>query len=186
MIETLFVTLLPLGFLIVLFGGGELFRRRNINMDGDPPIGKVLFLSSKYLILLLWTATVVHSWGVHLSFMKVPELLRWLALSLWGSGFVLLFIGRFGLGDSFRIGSPKERTHLTVDGLFRFSRNPMYLAVYATLLASVLYTLNPLLLVLGIFVVVVHHKIVLAEEQHLRTVFGDQYAEYYSHVRRYL
>jgi len=62
----------------------------------------------------------------------------------------------------------------------------MYLAVYATLLASVLYTLNPLLLVLGIFVVVVHHKIVLAEEQHLRTVFGDQYAEYYSHVRRYL
>ena len=51
MIESLFVTLLPLGFLTVLFGGGELFRRRNINMDGDPPIGKMLFLSSKYLIL---------------------------------------------------------------------------------------------------------------------------------------
>ena len=186
MIETLFVTLLPLGFLIVLFGGGELFRRRYINMDGDPPIGKVLFFSSKYLILLLWTATVVHSWGVNLSFMKVPELLRWLALSLWGSGFVLLFIGRFGLGDSFRIGSPKESTHLTVDGTFRFSRNPMYLGVYATLLASVLYTLNLLLLVPGIFVVVVHHKIVLAEEQHLRTTFGEQYAEYCGHVRRYL
>ena len=186
MIETLFVTLLPLGFLIVLFGGGELFRRRNINMDGDPPIGKVLFLSSKYLILLLWTATVVHSWGVNLSFMKLPEPLRWLALSLWGSGFVLLFIGRFGLGDSFRIGSPKESTHLTVDGTFRFSRNPMYLGVYATLLASVLYTLNLLLLVPGIFVVVVHHKIVLAEEQHLRKTFGEQYAEYCGHVRRYL
>jgi protein-S-isoprenylcysteine O-methyltransferase Ste14 len=186
MIETLFVTLLPLGFLIVLFGGGELFRRRNINMDGDPPIGKVLFLSSKYLILLLWTAMVVRSCGVHLSFMMVPELLRWLALSLWGSGFVLLFIGRFGLGDSFRIGSPKERTQLAVDGLFRFSRNPMYLGVYATLLASVLYTLNPLLLVLGVYVVVVHHKIVLAEEQHLRTAFGEQYAEYCNHVRRYL
>jgi protein-S-isoprenylcysteine O-methyltransferase Ste14 len=186
MIENLFVTLLPLGFLIVLFGGGELFRRRNINMDGDPPIGKVLFLSSKYLILLLWTAMVVRSWGVHLSFMKVPEPLRWLALFLWGSGFVLLFVGRFGLGDSFRIGSPKERTDLTVDGLFRFSRNPMYLGVYTTLLASVLYTLNPLLLVLGIYVVVVHHKIVLAEEQHLRTAFGEPYAEYCSHVRRYL
>jgi protein-S-isoprenylcysteine O-methyltransferase Ste14 len=186
MVEPLFVTLLPSGFLIVLFGGGTLFRRRNINMDGDPPICKVLFLSSKYLILLLWTATVVHGWGVDLSFMKVPELLRWLALSLWGSGFVLLFIGRFGLGDSFRIGSPKERTRLTVDGLFRFSRNPMYLGVYATLLASVLYTLNPLWLVLGIFVVVVHHKIVLAEEQHLRKAFGERYAEYCRHVRRYL
>lgn len=186
MIESLFVTVLPLGFLIVLFGGGELFRRRNINMDGDPPIGKVLFLSSKYLILLLWTAMVVHSWGINLSFVKIPEPFRWLALSLWGSGFVLLFIGRFGLGDSFRIGSPKERTQLAVDGLFSFSRNPMYLGVYATLLATVLYTLNPLLLILGIYVVVVHHKIVLAEEQHLRTAFGAQYAEYCSHVRRYL
>ena len=186
MIEILFVTLLPLGFLIVLFGGGELFRRRNINMDGDPPIGKMLFLSSKYLILLLWTAMVVHSWGVNVSFVKVAEPFRWLALCLWGSGFVLLFIGRFGLGDSFRIGSPKEPTQLAVDGLFRFSRNPMYLGVYATLLACVLYTLNPVLLVLGIFVVVVHHKIVLAEEQHLRTAFGAKYAEYCSHVRRYL
>ena len=62
----------------------------------------------------------------------------------------------------------------------------MYLGVYATLLAAVLYTLNPFLLVLAIFVVVVHHKIVLAEEQHLRTDFGEQYAEYCSHVRRYL
>jgi hypothetical protein len=41
MIESLFVTLLPTGFLIVLFGGGALLRRNNINMDGNPPIAKV-------------------------------------------------------------------------------------------------------------------------------------------------
>ena len=186
MIEPLFVTLFPVGFLIVVFGGGELSRRRHIDTGGDPPIGKVLFLSSKYAMLLLWAAMAMHSWGINLSFMRVPALLRWVALCCWVSGFVLLFIGRFGLGEAFRIGSPRERTELKIDGLFRFSRNPMYLGVYATLFASVLYTLNPLVFVMGIFVVAVHHKIVLAEEQYLRTVFGEQYTEYCHRVRRYL
>jgi protein-S-isoprenylcysteine O-methyltransferase Ste14 len=186
MIESLFVTLLPLGFLVVLFGGGELFRRKNVDMDGSPPIGKVLFLSSKYLIVVLWAAMVTHGWGLDLSLMKAYNLLKVMALCSWGLGFALLFIGRFELGNSFRIGSPKERTNLSVDGLFKFSRNPMYLGVYATLLGSVLYTLNPFVLIGSTFVVVVHHKIVLAEEQHLRTVFGERYKEYCSRVRRYL
>lgn len=186
MIESVLVTVLPLGFLILLFGGGEVFRRRKVDMDGFPPIGKVLFLSSKYLILLVWAAMVAHSWGLNLSLVTVPGWSEWLALCLWGFGFALLFCGRLGLGASFRIGSPRERTDLTVGGPFRFSRNPMYLGVYTTLLASVLYTLNPLLLVVAVYVVVVHHKIVLAEERHLRGVFGEQYTEYCGRVRRYL
>jgi protein-S-isoprenylcysteine O-methyltransferase Ste14 len=186
MIEPLSVTLFPMVFLIVLFGGGELFRRRNIDMDGEPPIDKTLFYTSKYAILLLWAGMVLQSWGINLSFITVPGGVKWVALSLWASGFILLFIGRLGLGESFRIGSPKERTSLQVNGLFKISRNPMYLGVYGTLLASVLFTLNPFLFFIGIFVAAVHHKIVLAEEQHMRKVFGEEYAEYCHHVRRYL
>ena len=66
------------------------------------------------------------------------------------------------------------------------SRNPMYLGVYATLLASVLRTLNPVLLLLGAFIVAVHHRIVLAEEAHLHSAFGEEYAAYCRQVRRYL
>ena len=186
MIESFGITLLPVLFLIVLFGGGELFRRRNIEMDGKPPINRKLFYMSKYAIIILWVAMVLHSWGINLSFIRTPEFLKWVSLPLWVLGFMLLFIGRFGLGDSFRIGSPKESTQLKIDGLFRFSRNPMYLGVYATLLASVLYTLNPILLCVGVFVAVVHHRIVLAEELHLRQEFGEQYLKYSSRVKRYL
>ncbi len=99
---------------------------------------------------------------------------------------MLLFIGRFGLGEAFRIGSPRERTELKVDGLFGFSRNPMYVGVYATLLASVLYTLNPLVFLMGIFVVAVHHSIVLSEEKHMQKVFTREYSAYCSRVRRYI
>ena len=185
-IESLAVTLLPVLFLIVLFGGGGLLRRRNIDMDGAPPIHKTLFVSSKYAILAMWAAMVLQTWGLHLSFVAVPKPLKWISLSLWVFGFVLLFIGRFGLGDSFRIGSPKEATRLKTGGLFQFSRNPMYLGVYATLFASVLYTLNPILFLVAAFIIVVHHKIVLAEEEHLRKTFGEEYVEYCRRVRRYL
>ena len=74
MIESLFVTLPPFVFLIVLFGGGERFRRRKIDMDGVPPIGRALFLSSKYLIVVVWAATAVHSWGIDLAVVAVPAL----------------------------------------------------------------------------------------------------------------
>ena len=172
--------------MIILFTSGKYFKKKNIDMGGEPPIDKALFSSSKYSILILWAAMIAQSWGLNLSFMKTPVLLKWLSLCIWVSGFALLFIGRFGLGNAFRIGSPRESTSLKVDGLFRFSRNPMYLGVYATLLAAVLYTMNPFLLIIGAYTVIVHHRIVLAEELYLQKVFGGQYSEYCHHVRRYL
>jgi protein-S-isoprenylcysteine O-methyltransferase Ste14 len=185
-IESVGVTLLPVLFLIVLFGGGELFRRRNIDMDGAAPIRKPLFYTSKYTILAIWAVMVLHAWGLRVVFMEVPKPLKWVSLVLWACGFGLLLMGRLGLGDSFRIGSAKEATRLKTGGLFRLSRNPMYVGVYATLVASALYTLNPILILAAAFVIVVHHRIVLAEEEHLRQTFGQEYVEYCGRVRRYL
>jgi protein-S-isoprenylcysteine O-methyltransferase Ste14 len=186
MVEPIVVTVFPVLFLVLLFGGGARLRRRNIDMDGEPPIDRRVFYVSKYAILGLWGATVVQSWGVNLSLVPAPGWLKWMSVLLWVGGFLLLFLGRLGLADSFRIGSPQESTHLKVDGLFQFSRNPMYVGVYATLLAGVLYTRNPLVLLAAAFVVAVHHRIVLAEEQHLQNAFGQEYADYCSRVRRYL
>jgi protein-S-isoprenylcysteine O-methyltransferase Ste14 len=186
MIESVIITLFPSFFLIVLFGGGALLRRNNINMDGDSPISKRLFYTSKYSIIIIWGAMVLYCWNPALSPIKTPEFLKSIALCLWVLGFSLLFIGRFGLGTSFRIGSPKENTSLKTTGLFKFSRNPMYVGVYATIVASILYTLNPVVVLIGLFVVAVHHKIVLAEEDYLLNVFGKDYRFYRSRVRRYL
>lgn len=155
-------------------------------MDGEPPISKLPFVSSKYAIVIVWGAMVVQSWGITLSPVDVVESLRSASLGLWILGFALLFSGLAGLGDSFRIGSPKERTGLKQTGLYKFSRNPMYVGVYATLCASVVRTLNPIVLVVAVYVIAVHHTIVLAEEEHLRRAYGEEYRTYCGRVRRYL
>lgn len=186
MIEALLVTLFPVVFLILLFGGGEAFRRKRIEQDGEAPIARALFYGSKYSILVIWGAAVLAGWSIDLSVLEAPAAVSGIALALWAAGFGLLVLGRFGLGSSFRLGTPKESTSLRTSGLYGISRNPMYLGVYATVLASVLYTLNPLVLVLGVFVVAVHHRIVLAEEEHMRTAFGREYDEYCRRVGRYI
>jgi len=186
MIEALLVTIFPVGFLIVLFGGGALFLRRNIKQDGEAPINRIVFYSSKYSILVLWGAMVIQSWGINISFVEVPRLLQLMALLFWILGFTLLYLGRFKMGDSFRLGTPKEDTQLKVDGLFRLSRNPMYVGMDTTMIASALYTLNPIVILLGVFVIAIHHIIVIAEEEHMQKVFGQEYLDYCKHVRQYI
>jgi len=186
MIEAIAVTVIPIGFLVVLFGGGAAFRRRAIEQDGEAPVNRTLFYVSKYSILVVWGAMAFRSWGIGLSVVEAPAVIAGIAPALWVSGFVLLFLGRFGLGSSFRLGTPKESTGLRTGGVYRISRNPMYLGVYATVLASVLYTTNPLVLVVGAVVVYVHHTIVLAEEEHMRKAFGREYDEYCRRVGRYI
>jgi protein-S-isoprenylcysteine O-methyltransferase Ste14 len=186
MIESILVTLLPVGFLIVLFGGGALFLRRKIEQDGEAPINRTLFYTSKYSVVVLWGAMVVQSWGINISLIEIPRIVQLIALVFWIFGFTFLYLGRFTMGDSFRLGTPKEATGLKINGLFRLSRNPMYVGMYATIVASVLYTLNPVVIVLGAFVITVHHSIILAEERHMHDIFGQEYAEYCSRVRRYL
>jgi protein-S-isoprenylcysteine O-methyltransferase Ste14 len=186
MIEAALVTVLPAGFLIIIFGGGALFLQKKIEQDGEAPIDRALFYASKYSIIVLWGAMALAGWGIGFSPVQVPRLLQLIALAFWFAGFGLLYLGRFTLGDSFRLGTPKEDTRLKTDGLFRLSRNPMYVGVYATIVASSLYTLNPVVILLGAFVAAVHHSIVLAEENHMQKVFSREYPEYCSRVRRYI
>jgi protein-S-isoprenylcysteine O-methyltransferase Ste14 len=186
MTESLAVAFPPVIFLIMLFGGGALMRRRHLDADGDPPIDRRLFYGSKYGIVAVWAAAVAQAWGLGVPLTARPDWVRWVSIAFWICGFALLAAGRLTMRDSFRIGSPREQTGLRVNGLFTVSRNPMYLGVFATLLAATLYTLNPLVLLAAVFIVVVHHSIVLAEEAYLRQAFGGEYADYCRRVRRYL
>src|SRR4030042_5564945 len=99
MTEAALLTLLPVGFLIILFGGGALFLRKKIEQDGEAPVNTPLFYASKYSIIVLWGAMALASCGFGFSPVQVPRLLQLIALTFWFAGFALLYLGRFKMGD---------------------------------------------------------------------------------------
>jgi len=90
----------------------------------------------------------------------------------------------FGRGTPAPIDAPKT---LVVRGLYRYSRNPMYVGVLTVILGWAL-AFRAVSLVLYALVVgtCFHLFVVLYEEPHLRAVFGHRYEAYRERVARWL
>jgi len=80
-----------------------------------------------------------------------------------------------------------QAKHLVVEGVYQFTRNPMYLGMVLFLLAWFAY-LNTLLPALGIIVFVsyITRFQVIPEERALKEAFGEDFVSYMSRVRRWL
>lgn len=83
--------------------------------------------------------------------------------------------------------TPKRSTTLVRTGVYSLSRNPMYLAMALALLAWCAYLDNLLNLVSVVgFVVYMNELQIEFEERILLQIFGEQYVEYCSQVRRWI
>ena len=71
-------------------------------------------------------------------------------------------------------------------GIFRYTRNPMYVGFNLLTIAAILFTLNILILILGIYCIIVYHFIILNEEKFLENRFKTSYTNYKKKVRRYI
>jgi protein-S-isoprenylcysteine O-methyltransferase Ste14 len=109
------------------------------------------------------------------------------ALFLAGSGVVLYcsrLFARIGKGTPVPIAPPRE---LVVSGLYRVTRNPIYVAQVAILLSYFCYSGELALLVYaGVWVLLLQGFIVWVEEPGLRDRFGEAYVEYTRAVPRWL
>ena len=119
----------------------------------------------------------ISRWRLETSSLGMP-LLR-------SAGGMLVALGIIGLLDSFvrfalqGVGTPAPvfpTRHLVVTGLYRYVRNPMYLAVMSTILGQGLIFGNVNLLEYGGLVWLVFHLfVVVYEEPTLRASFGSEY-----------
>jgi len=80
---------------------------------------------------------------------------------------------------------PPER--LVVSGLYRYVRNPMYVAILTVLLGEYLITANPPLLAYCLTVCVLFHLfVIIYEEPTLARQFGKPYQDFKNNVPRWL
>ncbi len=89
----------------------------------------------------------------------------------------------FGRGTPAPIDAPKK---LVVRGLYRYSRNPMYLGVLTVITGWALFFLSVNVLLYALIMTVSFNLFVrFYEEPHLRNLFGNEYDEYCKRVDRW-
>lgn len=81
--------------------------------------------------------------------------------------------------------SRPEGTGLHTGGIYRFSRNPMYVAYFLYFVGNAVLVRSALLLGVVVIFQFSAHWIILAEERECLEKFGASYAQYCKKVRRY-
>jgi protein-S-isoprenylcysteine O-methyltransferase Ste14 len=135
--------------------------------------------------ILIWAL----SWLTpRLSVGDVPRLS--LVVSLFVLGGVFAFSGLLAFRRAATTVDPLKphrASSLVATGIYRFTRNPMYVGLALVLTSWDVYLGSPLasLGVMG-FVAYINWLQIIPEEQALLELFGDEYREYQARVRRWL
>ncbi len=81
----------------------------------------------------------------------------------------------------------KPATKVLTDGIYAYSRNPMYVGIIILLVAiSVLLNNLWIIIFIPIFVAIVRKGVIEREEFYLEQKFGAEYTDYKKRVRRWL
>jgi protein-S-isoprenylcysteine O-methyltransferase Ste14 len=114
----------------------------------------------------------------------------------WSYGGALLVIGGIamsaaGSGAFKRAGTPvvpfEPSTALVTDGLYRFTRNPMYLGLVLSLLGAAILLGNlGAFLPVPLLIWILQTQFIRGEERFLEEIFEARYLDYKQRVRRWL
>jgi protein-S-isoprenylcysteine O-methyltransferase Ste14 len=176
---------------VQMIGFGLFLRINKLNIGGAAPVHPALFKSAKAAMFLSWLALFIQATGtVNLSIFNRHHAATLLAVALWVPGTALQLWAYFELGKNLKFGLPDSAAEAAATfkttGLYRFSRNPMYVGFYLMLLSACLYVLHPVVWLFSVFAVWVHHQIVLQEELFLKNRFGTKWEMYAGKVKRYV
>ncbi len=82
---------------------------------------------------------------------------------------------------------PESASQLVVGGIFKYTRNPMYVGICAAILAFGIYVgAWSVFILLPLFVISITYLQIVPEEVAMQKLFGDEYTSYCNSVRRWL
>ncbi|KTG16027.1 MULTISPECIES: isoprenylcysteine carboxylmethyltransferase family protein [unclassified Guyparkeria] len=144
-----------------------------------PPVALLIGIGLMYGLSHLWPTTTVEWSG-----------LPWVAGVFFAAGVGLMLAAVWSLWrahttiDPFR---PERASHLVTTGIYRLSRNPIYLGDALLLTGAAFWLGQPLgLIVVVLFVLFIDRFQVRGEEAALERHFGERFGRYRDQTRRWL
>jgi len=106
------------------------------------------------------------------------------ALVVLGLGFYL--VGMVGFFSALRVFARTPPGELCSTGVYRWSRNPLYVSAALVFFGVSLATANVVLFGLLVGLLLLQHRMILAEERACRQKYGVRYLQYAERVPRYV
>jgi protein-S-isoprenylcysteine O-methyltransferase Ste14 len=153
---------------------------------GTPAIEKLPFYSGKVAVFTTWALFILKALGPRLGYIAMPAAASWFAVGLLYAGVFFLSVSFFNLGTALKVGLPSEETRLQTKGLYRLSRNPIYVGFHLIGVASCIYFPDLLNVTFTLYAMYIHHRIIREEENFLAGRFGREWLVYSTRVSRYL
>jgi len=137
-------------------------------------IGVLMWVINQYFPIAHW---IVSPWN------KIGIVVIVAAFSMDLSS-LFLFIKKHTTPNPFK---PENASHLVTSGLYKYTRNPMYVGLLTVLTGYAIWlgSITPFLL-LPVFFWLITEMQIKPEEAILEEKFGDQYLDYKNSVRRWL
>ncbi len=173
-----------LGFImigLIIYGGIH-----HMKAWGIPSIHPFFFITAKIAFGITFGLFLTKALVPGLGFFQSPAWLSWIGITLLFLSAISFSWAFINLGTSLKVGLPDHETVLKTDGIYKVSRNPIYLSVYMLCIGSCLYFPEPGNIAVAAYAIYFHHRIILAEEKFLEERFGEAWRNYTKKVRRYL
>ena len=143
-------------------------------------------LSVTVIILFSFFQGFYQTYLGALSYLQLVEL-QWIGSGILVASLIWTIIAQYQMSNSWRIGIDyEEKTTLVNKGIFKLSRNPVFLGVILIYLGVFLIAPNTLsftLFFLCYFILQIQSRL---EEEYLETVHGQSYIDYKKTVRRWI
>ena len=147
---------------------------------------KKLKIPPFYLLISIVLMIVLHKYFPILLIAKGPVSIMSLIVLIFGVSLVFIASRLFT-----RFKTPikpfEESTHLITTGIYKYTRNPVYIGMILILVGIGVYlgTLSPFL-VIPFFIYFIRKDFIVKEEAFLLEIFGEEYKSYKKNVRRWI
>jgi protein-S-isoprenylcysteine O-methyltransferase Ste14 len=170
-----------------------LYKRTGINPlvlpTDDTALGYIgkAFKITLALLFIYLLAKALQWWPQEPMLWSAPIWLKAFAwLGLW-TAMLGMLLAQSHMGNAWRIGiDTQHATKLVSHGLFRYSRNPVFLAMRCSMLLLLILQPSAVVLALSASAELLMQIQVRMEEGHLQQLHGPSYAQYRDRVRRWL
>lgn len=142
-----------------------------------------------FSLVIFISLNEIFSWEIgsfQIYKINIPEIIQIISIIFISLSFVVLILAYYQLGLNWKIGSGNETRTLIKNGIFNFSRNPIYL--FFIVFSFGFFFINGLLPILGLSFIISAslHRVILQEEKNLNDNFKEEYLKYKKNVPRYI